>query len=198
MVRPASRAPERMDAFSYLSVLISIILGLGVTQLLTGIGRLIQGRHRVRHYPPAVIWAALLLLVHVQTWWSMFGMRHVREWTFLAFFVVLLQPVILYLLSALVLPDLNGPERVDLRRNYIDQSRWFFGLFVLLLVVSVLKEVVLDGTLPDPMNLAAHLVFLGFSVVALVTRSEAYHRGQAPVVVVAMLAYIAALFWRLS
>ena len=187
-----------MGPFDYLSVLISIILGLGITQLLTGVGRLIQSRDRVRVYWPTLAWVSLLLLVHVQTWWSMFGMRNVREWTFLAFFVVLLQPVILYLLSALVLPDLNGPERVDLRQNYLDQSRWFFGLFVLLLVVSVLKEVVLDGTLPDPMNLAAHLFFLAFSVVALVTRNEAYHRGQAPVVVMAMLGCIAALFWKLG
>ena len=46
-----------MDAFSYLSVLISIVLGLGVTQLLTGFGRLIEARDRVRSYGPVLIWA---------------------------------------------------------------------------------------------------------------------------------------------
>jgi hypothetical protein len=35
-----------MDEFNYLSVLISIILGLGVTQLLTGLGKLIFARLR--------------------------------------------------------------------------------------------------------------------------------------------------------
>ena len=50
-----------MDAFSYLSVLISIILGLGITQLLTGLGRLMQVRRRTRLYGPAVAWVALLL-----------------------------------------------------------------------------------------------------------------------------------------
>jgi len=33
-----------MDAFSYLSVLLSVIIGLGISQLLTSFGRLI--RHR--------------------------------------------------------------------------------------------------------------------------------------------------------
>ena len=141
-----------MDAFGYLSVLISIILGLGVTQLLTGIGRLIQGRGRVTPYMPSVVWAGLLLLVHVQTWWTMFGLRGVEAWTFAGFLVVLLQPAILYLLSALVLPDLNGPEQVDLRENYHDQARWFFGLFILLLVVSLAKDLVLSGELPDALT----------------------------------------------
>ena len=65
-----------MDRFSYLSVLISIILGLGITQLVTGLGRLIQARHRVRLYWPSVVWTGILLLIHVQTWWSMFGLRN--------------------------------------------------------------------------------------------------------------------------
>ena len=39
-----------MDPFSYLSVLISIILGLGITQLVTGLGRLIQARARIKFY----------------------------------------------------------------------------------------------------------------------------------------------------
>jgi hypothetical protein len=33
-----------VDEFGYLSVLISIILGLGITQLLTGLGRLVNSR----------------------------------------------------------------------------------------------------------------------------------------------------------
>jgi len=35
-----------MDELSYLSVLISIILGLAITQVLTGVGRLLQARRR--------------------------------------------------------------------------------------------------------------------------------------------------------
>ena len=107
-----------MDAFSYLSVLISIILGLGITQLLTGLGRLLQARGGTRLYGPAVTWIALLLLVHVQTWWTMFGLRGVRGWTFGAFLMVLLQPAVLYLMAALAVPDVSAGAAVDLRANY--------------------------------------------------------------------------------
>ena len=64
-----------MDPFSYLSVLISIILGLGITQLVTGLGRLIQARARIKFYAPTIAWVGLLLIIHVQTWWAMFGLR---------------------------------------------------------------------------------------------------------------------------
>ena len=37
-----------MDAFSYLSILLSIIVGLGLTQILTAVGRIIRHRDRVR------------------------------------------------------------------------------------------------------------------------------------------------------
>jgi len=37
-----------VDAFSYLSILLSIIIGLGLTQILTALGRIIRHRDRVR------------------------------------------------------------------------------------------------------------------------------------------------------
>src|SRR5512139_2208617 len=96
-----------MEEFSYLSVLITIILGLGIAQLMTGLGWLIVSRERVRLYWPTVAWVALLLVFHILTWWTMFGLRNYREWNFLAFLVLLLQPIVLYLLAVLILPDFN-------------------------------------------------------------------------------------------
>src|SRR2546430_5812254 len=86
-----------MDAFSYLSVLLAIIVGLGMTQVLTASGRLSRHRDRVRTYWPPLVWAGLLLVVYVQAWWAMFGLRTHTDWNFLTFFVVLLQTVMLYI-----------------------------------------------------------------------------------------------------
>src|SRR5262245_33189052 len=94
-----------MDPFSYLTVLISIILGLGITHLLGGLGRVLQARGHVRSYWPSIAWVVLLLVIHVQTWWALFGLRSFQHWSFLAFVVVLLQPIVLYLLAALVVPS---------------------------------------------------------------------------------------------
>src|SRR2546430_11876759 len=50
----------------YLSVLLSIILGLGLTQVLTAVGRLVRHRDRVRPDWLPLLWAAVLLVVYVQ------------------------------------------------------------------------------------------------------------------------------------
>ncbi|MDQ6939493.1 MAG: hypothetical protein M3119_04975, partial [Verrucomicrobiota bacterium] len=79
-----------MDEFSYLSVLLSIILGLAVTQILQGFRGLMLSRTQVRLYWPTLVWALLLLVVFVQTWWAMFSLRNQQDWTFAGFAIVLL------------------------------------------------------------------------------------------------------------
>jgi len=57
-----------MDAFSYVSVLLSIIIGLAVTQVLTGVRWYMLTRTRIRPFWPTQVWAGVLIAVSVQTW----------------------------------------------------------------------------------------------------------------------------------
>lgn len=187
-----------MDPFEYLSVLVSIILGLGITQLLAGFGRWLEHRGTYRLYGPAIAWAAALMLVHVQMWWSMFGMRYWGEdWNFLQFSAVLLQPAILYLLTILAFPGPASTE-LDLRSNFFAQRRWFFGLFLAMLVVSVIKDLVRNGSLPEPANLAFHAVFFVMGAVALGSERDRDHRVIAYGGLFMLLVYIVSLFGRLE
>lgn len=186
-----------MNEFEYLAVLISIVLGLGITQLLSGFGRWLEQRSAFHVYVPSIIWATILLVIHVQTWWSMFGMRHVGHWTFLQFSVVLLQPIILFLLTTLVLPSPHAPQ-LDLRSNYVAQRSWFFGLLAFLLGVSVLKDLLLSGTLPDPINLGFHAVFGVLTFSAIFVARERYHRFMAYASGGLVAAYILLLFSELQ
>ena len=183
-----------MDEFSYLSVLLSIILGLAITQILKGFRGLLQSRARVRFYWPSITWAILLLVINVQTWWAMFGLRSHHDWTFAAFAVVLLQTILLYMMAGLVLPDFFGEGAVDLRANYYAHHGWFFGLAVLDGLVSIAKDVVLDGTLPQPTNLGFHIVFIATACVAALVRNEWYHKIAVVIATVLFTSYIAMLF----
>jgi hypothetical protein len=187
-----------VDAFSYLSVLLSIIIGLGLTQVLTASGRLIRHRERVRAYWPSLVWAAVLLLIFVQAWWAMFGMRRHTDWTFFTFLMVLLQTVTLYMMAAVVLPEEVDEAGVDLRAYYERQRGWLFGFLLATLVVSVVKDVALTGALPGPANLGFHAFLAGAAVSAIVVRRARYHEVLAVVGAVAMGAYIALLFARLQ
>lgn len=189
-----------MDAFGYLSVLISIILGLAMTQVLQGFRGLMLARSHVRSYWPALVWAALVLVICVQVWWAMFGLsqRTASQWNFLDFSLVLLQTVPLYLMAGLALPDVDAGRDVDLRGHYYAHHRWFFALLVLLILASLTRTRVLAGAWPRPADTAFQLAFAAGALVGAWTGREWYHRLMAPLAVAGVMAYIVVLFAHLD
>jgi hypothetical protein len=120
-----------MTPFEYLSVLISIVIGLAITQLLSGTARLIQVRARVRPHATTLLWMATLFLLDTQIWWAAFERRDISEWNFFLFLFYLLQPTLAFLLSYLVLPELGDEDEIDLPANFAGNRPWFFALLAL-------------------------------------------------------------------
>ena len=186
-----------MDAFSYLSVLLSIVLGLGLTQILTASGRIIRHRDRVRLDWLPLLWAAVLLVVYVQAWWAMFGLRGVRQWTFVGFITVLAETATLYLMAVVVLPEQIDEAGVDLADYYQAHHRWLFGCFVTTLVVSVAKDVVIGGRLPEVTNLVFHGVLATACIVGIVVSRRRVQEIVGVACAGTLGVYIALLFTRL-
>jgi len=187
-----------MDAFNYLSVLTSIILGLAITQILKGVRGMVLSRARVIPYWPTFAFAVFLFLVDVQVWWAFFELREVRTWTFPLFALVVTQTTSLYLLAALVLPDFFGEEAIDLRKHYFAHQRIFFSLFVVTLLISLAKPIFLEGHLPDDrVDVAFHLGWISIAVAAAITKRDWFHKAMSVTSLLTFLIYIALLFARL-
>lgn len=187
-----------MDEFSYLCVLLSIILGLAITQILQGFRGMLQSRKQVKLYWPALAWAGLLLVIYVQSWWAMFGLRSHHDWSFGAFAIILLHTVVLYMLAGLVLPDFPGDRVIDLHAHYYTHRTWFFGMAILGGLVSLAKDLVLDGALPEIRNLSFHVLFILIGTIAAITRREWYHKAAVLLSAGLFSWYIALLFTRLQ
>ena len=187
-----------MDNFSYLSVLVSIVLGLGITNLLSGVATLVRSRARLRIYWPMPVWITTLFLIHIQTWWSMFGLREVGTWSFAVFLIVLLQPVALFLMAAVISPKVLNTGVTDLRSQWFSESRWLFGTLAGALFISLAKNFVVNGRLPELPDLVAHAVFVAVALSGAVSRSDMVHKILAPLGVVLYGGYIALLFTTLS
>ncbi len=129
---------------------------------------------------------------------TVFGMRNRHGWTFLQFATVLLQTIIIYMVAGLVFPDLFSEEVVDLKENFYAHRGWFFSLAVAMIVVSICKNVVLDGTLPDPTNLTFHAVFGVTLLLGASTRRELYHKTLVVFGIAGFVLYIVLLFARLQ
>jgi hypothetical protein len=66
-----------MDALSYLSVLLSIIIGLAITQILKRARGVVLARAHVVPYWPSFVLAGFLLALALRSWRGDFGLR---EW----------------------------------------------------------------------------------------------------------------------
>ena len=188
-----------MNAFDYLSVITSIILGLSLTQLLTGLGRMIQVRARLRFYWPLLLAIIALVLADLQFWWSLFGQRERADWDFAGFLVILSQAIVLSVASTVLVPAMpEEAAEIDLKRAYFDHARWYYGLMLAVLGVSLVKNLVLEGHLPRPADLGAHAVFAVVFAVAAVSRSDRVHKVLTPAALLLFAAYIATLFAQLG
>ena len=182
-----------MDGYSYLSVLVSIILGLGITNLLSGFAGLVRERARVRMYLPVPIWMATLFFAHVQMWWAMFGLASVHHWTFAKFLSVLLQPVALFLTSAFIVPNLSDQGTIDLKEGFFRELRWLGVGLAAMMLTSVAKNILITGTMQAP-DIVAHIIFGVLALAAVLIRSDTAHRIIAPAVLVMLLVYTGLLF----
>lgn len=186
-----------MDAFSYLSVLLAVIIGLAVTQVLQGYRSLALARSKIRWYAPPLIWSVLILILVTQHWWANFGLSERSDWSFAQFGATLLQTALLYMMAALVLPDVQAGEPTDLKAHYYREAPLFFGIGAASILWNAVRELTLYGALPQRLDLGFQLLFLLLSTACALVRRERFHELVAGLMVFLFAAYIILLFARL-
>ena len=187
-----------MDQFSYLSVLTGLILGLGITHLMEGVGHFARYRGRMTWHWPAKLWVGVLLALHIQCWWAMYALRHITQWTFPMFLMVLIQPILLFLLSAVALPEIKDREKIDFESAFASQAPFNFAVAALMVLSSLAKEWVIYGRLPHAQNLAFHGVLILLFTGAAISRSRTIQTGAVLLTAILVGGYIASLFNELS
>ncbi|MCA6379853.1 MAG: hypothetical protein IM606_06670 [Cytophagales bacterium] len=93
-----------ISAFEYVKVLIFIILGLGITQILTAIADLIHESKRMNAYWPHVLWVLIVLILHVQEWWIIYDLKNYAPWRLQTFLFIMVYPIKLFVLARLLFP----------------------------------------------------------------------------------------------
>lgn len=181
-----------MNFEAYLRVLLSVWLGLGLGQLVQALHRLARSRALVAWDWLPVAWAALAFLMFVQTWWAYFTILQAPIWTnMFAFLLPLTVFVILYLICASALPDASRSAdgaTINLRTFYLEQRRYFFGLWGLLLFLAV----VISTMTRDGLDLLGGDGFRAIGIVgALVLMKSPSRRVHAVVTVVSVSALVA-------
>ena len=74
-----------MSLFEYLSVFLSVIMGLGVTHILAGLSKTIHYRRSLKLFWVHTLWAINILIYIVIIWWGMFWWSKQVNWSFFEF-----------------------------------------------------------------------------------------------------------------
>jgi hypothetical protein len=183
-----------MTPFEYVTVLVSIILGMGITQIVTGIADLVHQAGRVRVYWPHLLWIILVFFLHIQEWWSTYELRHFESFRLPTFLFVLLYPINLFILARILFPMVQPEGVIDLKAFYESHYRRFFLWASLLPVLSFLQNVLVIGI---PVRTQAVHGILFFTLLLLVTRrhvSELIHKALA-ILLLSIMIIVVAVEW---
>ena len=176
-----------MTIFEYVSVMASIILALGVAQLLTGLGRLPVSESRPRTYWVHYSWLVILGLLHVQVWWSLWFRYNVPTLHFSQFVYILAGPATLFISAFILLP---GAFPQDAESHFYRVRRPFFALVFLGVLWAAIGPFFHELAIPTILRTAEFLA-LGLPVLGFLSSNRRLHSAIS----VAYLAFVVVSFF---
>ena len=127
-----------MSSFEFIVTLMSIIVGLGVTNLLAGAGRAFYRREKNPVDEVHIVLTAATLLLLVLQWWVTFKWNTDLKWSFDEFLVLIVWTIALYMLTVFLYPpDLSEEEEHQARfeRNRIG----YYSTFILMCLLDIVQ-----------------------------------------------------------
>ena len=183
-----------MEIFEYISVLTSIIIGLGIAHLLRGVAGVIQhpGRHRLNWIH--LVWVLYMFFQMIFWWWWEFNLGKIETWYFPNYLFVLLYAVALYLCCALLFPaDLDDYDSYE--DYFFSRRAWFFGLLACTYIIDLydtwMKGAEHFASAGTPYLILTSSNFIA-AVVAAITSNRIYHA------LLAIAALVYQVYWAIS
>lgn len=171
-----------ISAFEYVTVLISIILGLGITQILTGIADLIHKSDRVKVYWPHLIWILFVLLLQIQEWWVTYELKPYQPWRLPTFLFIMAYPVNLFVLARILFPYTLKGKNIDLKAFYFSHYRKIFLMAIISAFLSIVYNIGILNMKPETQILQ---MLLASSIILITIKkftNEWIHKSLAIIV----------------
>jgi hypothetical protein len=177
--------------FDYLAVLISVVLGLAVTHVLTGISSATNRRHHDRLDWIQLFWAVNVLAYVLAVWWGMYWWKHLDVWTVQEFVFLTTYAIVLFLMASALFPAEiggSGAEQATFARN----RAWFFGLLLAAHLIDIPETAAKQSdnlrAVPPQYWLAAP-TFILIALTGLLTSRRRVHALLAPAWLIVMVSY---------
>ena len=174
-----------MGLFEFLMVLVSVVIGLGLTEILTGGANLLKARNEVRFYWIHIMFQCGVFFALLQQWWEFWDMEGMGEISLLGVMAILAPPIFLFLIANLLFP--RQAEGVDLEEYYYRQSPLLWGLVIAgTLEGTFLQPLVFGEPVFHPSNISG-IPMVVFCFVLASSKNRRVHSVLGPIIILLVL-----------
>ena len=184
------------EIFPHIRIIMGLIVGLGITRLLTGVARFVQHPSKGSLSIIHLAWVGTMLLMLVHFWWWEVALYDVGHWSFGVFFFLIVYTIVLFLMSALLFPD-DIREYKNYEDFFLNRRRWFFGLLASTLLLDVVDTYLKGESHFDRywIDLAVSTpIFLILCLLAIKTADRRFHLAIVGLSVIYEAVWIGILF----
>jgi len=122
-----------MTPFEFLAIAISVIFGLAISRLISGIGLAFRQIKSKKYYWLHGIWMVNMLILLSANWWSLYAWSKFENWNIIYFGLLIIYTISLFLIS-----DFLVPQKLDNTLNtkeYFNDNKTYFLVLVLISLV---------------------------------------------------------------
>ena len=166
-------------------VFVSIIVGLGVAEILNGLARQIRNRQSISGYWLHTCGVALIFLALLQNWWELWDLRVMPDWAFYSLALMLIAPASLYLIAHLIFPE--PIENSNFKEYYYGGMRRVWWLAIVTTLSSTLfRPLAFGSELLTMDNLVSVFMLTGFFALATL-KNKVLHEILVPAFLLLLL-----------
>ena len=180
-----------MSKFEYLSVLVSIVVALGISEVTITWSRTLQLRERVTFSWLHSFWTLFALFLMVQFWWGFWNFRLVESWSLLSLLAVIVEAITLVLAALLLAPRGAEAGPLDLSELFFANSKPFFILLAALVLQLSVVDTLVAGKPVATLENAFRLPGVAVALFAAYSGSPGVHRGIAIAAMVLLVGFLA-------
>jgi hypothetical protein len=186
--------------YPHIRVVLSIILGLGITTLLAGIASIIEHPKRYHWSWIHMGWVVWALISIVTFWWWEFRLIAIARWTFGVYLFVIGYCSLFFMLSTLLFPK-DVREYGSYEGYLLHRRPWFFGLIALMTLMDLADTAIKGASRWQALGAAYPIHTVLMLVIAVLGMTLSGRRAQLLLVAGALayqIGYFAAEYFTLT
>lgn len=174
-----------MGLFEFLMILLSVVIGLALSELLTGLAQLLRNRDTVKFYWMHSLFQLGVFMALLQQWWESWHWADVETLELGTVLLQLFQPVVLFLIAHLLTPQ--EAAGISLKKYYFKQAPVLWALVALGTIVGTIVAPLIRGDAIFELGNVSGTPLILISGTLIVSKREIVHAILGPIVMVLVI-----------